>query len=70
MADLGQIYDKLVDYYDAELNKEFVPIEVLKEARELLKAMKYEAPLIAGSKTEEVNNRIRDLNPPNFKVAN
>ena len=67
MAQLGDIYDKLVDYYANELSKEFVAIEVLKEARELLKAMKYEAPLVAGSKMDEVNKRV--LNPPSFKVG-
>ena len=67
MATLSDIYDKLVDFYANELDKEEVPVEVLKEARELLKAMKYEAPLVAGSKVDEVNRRV--LNPPSFKVG-
>ena len=67
MANLSDIFDKLVDYYSKELDKEFVSLDVLKEARELLKAMKYEAPLVAGSKMDEVNKRV--LNPPSFKVG-
>lgn len=51
---LSQLYDKLLDYYLVELNKEDPDVQICKEVRELLKAMKYEAPLVAGSKQDEV----------------
>lgn len=62
MAELSSIYNKLIDYYDKALDEDEVPVEILKEARELLKAMKYEVVPVPGSKTAEVAGRI----PPKF----
>lgn len=62
MAELSSIYNKLVDYYDRALDEDGVPVEILKEARELLKALKYEVMPQPGSKITEVAGRI----PPKF----
>jgi len=65
MADLSGLYTKLIDFYDAALDEEDVPLEILKEVRELLKAMKYEAMPVPGSKTAEVAGKI-ERTPPKF----
>lgn len=67
MDKLAKVYDKLLDYYLTELEKDEPDVLICKEARELLKAMKYEAPLVSGSKQEKVAETLKRF--PNFNTA-
>ena len=61
--DLSDVYEALIEHFTKELQKEEPDLLVLKEARELLKQMKYEVPIVPGSKMEAVE---RQLDYPKF----